>query len=293
MEQLNYNLLFRWFVGLDVDDPVWDATVFTKNRDRLLRGDVSARFLSELVRLPAVKSLLSQDHFSADGTRISAWASVKGFQPKASAGEKGGSDADGGGGGDDIGGGNAERDFHGERWSNETHESTTDPDARLCRKSRKHEAKLSYPGHALMENRSGLVVDGLATRAAGTAERDAAEVMLMRRADVERKATLGADKGYDAKEFVATCKTWNVEPHVAQNKSNRRSNIPDEVAETDGYKKSQVVRKRVEEVFGWVKTVGVMAKTRHRGLKKVDWQFTLALAAYNLARMPKLLVPPS
>ena len=292
MEQLNYNLLFRWFVGLDVDDPVWDATVFTKNRDRLLRGDVSARFLSELVRLPEVESLLSREHFSVDGTRISAWASVKSFRSKASAGENDGGD-DAGGGGGDTGGGDAERDFHGERWSNETHESTTDADARLYRKSRKHEAKLSYLGHALMENRSGLVVDGLATRATGTAERDAAEVMLMRRADVERKVTLGADKGYDAKEFVATCKAFNVAPHVARNTSGRRSNIPAEVAETDEYKASQVVRKRVEEVFGWVKTVGVMAKTRHRGLRKVDWQFTLALAAYNLARMPKLLAPPS
>ena len=286
MEQLDYNLLFRWFVGLDVDDAVWDATVFTKNRDRLLRGAVAARFLAELVRLPEVKGLLSEEHFSVDGTRIAAWASVKSFRPKGAGGKNGG------GGGNDAGGGRGgARDFRGERWSNETHESTTDKDARLYRKGRKLEAKLSYLGHALMENRSGLVVDGLATRATGTAERDAAEVMLMRRADVGRKMTLGADKGYDAKEFVTTCKAFNVEPHVARNTSNRRSNVPDEVAETDEYKASQVVRKRVEEVFGWVKTVGVMAKTRHRGLEKVGWQFTLALAAYNLARMPKLLAP--
>ncbi len=286
MEQLNCNLLFRWFVGLDVDDPVWDATVFTKNRDRLLRGDVSARFLAELVSLPEVERLLSAEHFSVDGTQIGAWASVKSFLPKEAAA---GGDDDGGDDGAAGGGRNAERDFRGERWSNETHESKTDADSRLYRKGKNREARLSYLGHALMENRNGLVLDGLATRATGEAECLAAEVMLMRRKDPNRKVTLGADKGYDTKEFVKTCKAFAVEPHVARNDSGRRSNISKKLAGSAEYKASQVVRKRVEEVFGWVKTVGVMAKTRHRGLAKVDWQFTLALAAYNLARMPKLL----
>jgi transposase len=280
MEELEFNLLYRWFVGLGIDDPVWDATVFCKNRDRLLAGQVASRFLASLLALPKVKGLLSDEHFSVDGTLIEAWASVKSFRPTAGTDE--GSSSAGGGR-------NAERDFHGERWSNETHRSTTDGDARLYRKGRNKEAKLCYMGHALMENRHGLVVDGLVSRATGEAERLSAEVMVMRRRKRRRRITLGADKAYDAAGFVATCRSFRVTPHVARNTSGRRSNIPQSVAQSDGYAASQKVRKRIEEVFAWVKTIAGQDKARHRGLARVGWQFTLALAAYNLIRIPKLI----
>ena len=285
MEQLEFNLLFRWFVGLGIDDRVWDATVFTKNRERLLAGDVASRFLAHLVSLPAVKRLLSQEHFSVDGTQIEAWASIKSF--RAVDEEPPGEDGDGDGA---AGGGrNAARDFHGARWSNETHRSTTDDDCRLYRKGKGKEAKLSYMGHALMENRNGLVVDGLASRATGQAECLAGEVMLMRREDPDRPVTVGADKAYDTAEFVRTCKAFGAEAHAARNTAGRRSNIGEEMAASEAYQASQVHRKRIEEVFGWVKTVARFSKTRHRGLARVDWQFTLALAAYDLIRLPKLL----
>ena len=261
MEQLEFNLLFRWFVGLGIDDRVWDATVFTKNRERLL----------------------SQDHFSVDGTQIGAWASIKSF--RAVDKEPPGDDGDAGG----AGGRNATRDFHGARWSNATHRSTTDDDCRLYRKGRGKEAKLSYMGHALMENRNGLVVDGLASRATGQAEYLAGEVMVMRREEPGRSVTVGADKAYDTAAFVRTCKAFSVEAHVARNTSGRRPNIGEEMAASEAYQASQVHRKRIEEVFGWVKTVARLSKTRHRGLARVDWQFTLALAAYDLIRLPKLL----
>ena len=288
MEQLEFNLLFRWFVGLGVDERVWDATVFTKNRERLLAGEVASRFLARLIGLAAVRRLLSREHFSVDGTLIEAWASIKSFRPvdEEPPGE------DGGGDGTDGGGRNRPRDFHGARWSNATHRSTTDADSRLYRKGRGKETKLSYMGHALMENRNGLVVDGLASRATGSAECLAGEVMLIRRDAAERAVTVGADKAYDTADFVETCTAFRVAPHVARNTSGRRSNIEDEVAASAPYRTSQVHRKRIEEVFAWVKTVAGLSKTRHRGLARVDWQFTLALAAYDLIRLPKLPGPP-
>jgi transposase len=285
MQELEYNLLYRWFVGLGIDDAVWDATVFCKNRDRLLAGAVASRFLAALLALPRLKQLLSDEHFSVDGTLIEAWASIKSFRP-GPGDDEGGAAAEGGGR-------NGERDFHGETWSNQTHRSTTDGDARLYRKGRNQEARLCYLGHALMENRHGLVVDGLVSRATGDAERLAAEAMLLRRRNRHRRITLGADKAYDAADFVATCASVRVTPHVARNTSGRRSNIPDAVAESPGYGASQKLRKRIEEVFAWVKTIAGQDKTRHRGLARVGWQFTLALAAYNLIRMPKLLAAPA
>ena len=284
MEELEYNLLYRWLVGLGIDEAVWDATVFCKNRERQLAGEVAARFLAVLLALPKVKRLLSDEHFSVDGTLIEAWASIKSFRPTD------GRDGDAGCGG---GGRNAERDFHGARWSNETHRSTTDGDARLYRKGRNKEARLCYLGPALMENRHGLVVDGLISRATGEAERLAAEVMVMRRRPRRRRITLGADKAYDAAAFVATCHRFGVTPHLARNTSGRRSNVPPAIAETDGYAASQRLRKRIEEVFAWVKTIAGQDKTRHRGLARVGWQFTLALAAYNLIRLPKLMAAPT
>ena len=286
MEQLEFNLLFRWFVGLGIDDRVWDATVFTKNRERLLAGEVASRFLAHLVSLPAVRRLLSKDHFSVDGTLIEAWASIKSFRAVDEEPPGDGGDVDGASGG---GGRNAARDFHGARWSNATHRSTTDDDCRLYRKGRGKEARLSYMGHALMENRNGLVVDGLASRATGSAECLAGEIMLMRREGAGRAVTVGADKAYDTADFVATCKAFAVEAHVARNTAGRRSNIADAMAGSAPYRASQVHRKRIEEVFGWVKTVARLSKTRHRGLARVGWQFTLALAAYDLVRLPKLL----
>jgi len=294
MAELEFNLLYRWFVGLGIDDPVWDATVFCKNRDRLLAGDVATRFLATLLALPQVKRLLSTEHFSVDGTLIEAWASIKSFRPMAEDGgyDKPDDDTPPPPAGSASDGRNAERDFYGARWSNDTHRSTTDGDARLYRKGRGKEAKLSYLGHALMENRHGLVVDGLVSRATGEAERLAAEAMLLLRPD-RQPITLGADKAYDAAEFVATCEAAQVTPHIARNQLGRRSNIDDDLAASEGYAMSQRVRKRIEEVFAWVKTVAGWRKTRHRGLARVGWQFSLALAAYNLIRLPKLLAAPS
>jgi transposase len=300
MQELEFNLLYRWFVGLGIDDAVWDATVFCKNRDRLLAGDVAARFLATQLAQPKVKQLLSAEHFSVDGTLIEAWASIKSFRPMADDGGTGDKPDDGAPplaesrsaeAGKD--GRNAARDFHGARWSNETHRSTTDGDARLYRKGRGKEARLGYLGHALMENRHGLVIDGLVSRATGEAERLAAEAMLLLRPHRRRRITLGADKGYDAAEFVATCRAARVAPHIARNQSGRRSNIDDALAASDGYALSQRARKRIEEVFAWVKTIAGWRKTRHRGLARVGWQFTLALAAYNLIRLPKLLAAPA
>lgn len=292
MQELEFNLLYRWFVGLGIDDEVWDATVFCKNRDRLLAGEVAERFLASLLAQPRVQRLLSAEHFSVDGTLVEAWASIKSFQPMAEHGGDAGGPDDGRSSGSTEAmpdGRNAERDFHGARWSNETHRSSTDDDARLYRKGRGKEAKLCYLGHALMENRHGLVVDGLVSRATGEAERLAAEAMLLRRPNRRRRITLGADKGYDAADFVATCRAARVTPHIARNQSGRRSNIDDAMAASDDYAASQRVRKRIEEVFAWVKTVAGWRKTQHRGLARVGWQFTLALAAYNLIRLPKLL----
>jgi transposase len=278
MEQLDYNLLFRWFTGLGIDDRVWDVTVFTKNRDRLLRGDIAARFLQAVLGQPEVKALLSDEHFTVDGTLIEAWASMKSFKPKDEPGD-----------GPPTGGGgrNPEHDFHGEKRTNATHASTTDPEARLLRKGRGKEAKLCHMGHLLMENRHGLIVDSLVTTASGTAERDAAEAMLARQAGRHR-ATLGADKGYDTRDFVAAVRALNVTPHVAQT-TGRRSAIDRRTTRHPGYALSQRIRKRVEEAFGWIKTTGGLRKTRHRGTARVGWMFTLTAAACNLIRLPKLL----
>jgi transposase len=277
MEQLDYNLLFRWFVGLAIDDPVWDVTVFTKNRDRLLKGDIAAKFFQAVLGQPEVRALLSNEHFSVDGTLIEAWAGLKSFKPK-----------DGPGDGPRSGGGrNAERDFHGEKRSNATHASSTDPDARLLRRGRGKEARLCHMGHLLMENRSGLIVDAILTPASGTAEREAALGMLARQTG-RRRATLGADKGYDADDFAAAVRALNVTPHIAQNTA-RRSAIDRRTTRHPGYGASQRVRKRIEEGFGWIKTTGGFRKTRHRGTARVGWLFTLTAAACNLVRLPKLL----
>ena len=274
MEQITYNMLFRWFVGMSMDAPVWDVTVFTKNRERLLEGDVARRFFGAVLSDPAVKHLLSAEHFSVDGTLIEAWASVKSFRPKDGSGELPGP------------GRNGERDFHGEQRSNETHASTTDADARLYRKARGQTAKLCYMGHLLMENRSGLVVDTETTHATGTAEREAAEAMI---GDVVGgRITLGADKAYDVAEHVSNLREMNVTPHVAQNTA-RRSAIDGRTTRHPGYALSQRTRKRIEEAFGWIKTTGGLRKTRHRGLDRVGWAFALTAAAYNLVRIPKLL----
>jgi transposase len=281
VERIDFDLLFRWFVGLGVDDPVWDATTFTKNRDRLLDGEVAARFLATVLAQPQVCGLLSTEHFSVDGTLLEAWASTKSFRPK-----------DGSGPPPDAGR-NGEQDFRGQKRSNETHASTTDPDAKLFRKGAGKEAKLCFMGHALMENRNGLIVGAVATRASGHAERLAALHLIEPHADRPKKVTLGADKGFDARDFVAELREINVTPHLAQNTSGRRSAIDGRTTRHAGYDVSQRIRKRIEEAFGWAKTVAGLRKARHRGLPKIDWQFTLAMAAYNLVRLPKLLEHPA
>jgi transposase len=284
MEQLDYNLLFRWFVGLGMDAPIWDVTVFTKNRERLLAGDVAAQFLARVLNQPRVKALLSDDHFSVDGTLIEAWAGIKSFKPRV-----GGEDDRGDGANDGAPKGrNSEREFHAEKLSNDTHASTTDPDARLFRKGRGKEAKLCHMGHLLMENRHGLIVDATLTAASGTAERDAALTMLGR-LDGRHRITLGADKAYDVADFVDRLRAIGVTPHVAQNTSNRRSAIDRRTTRHPGYAVSQRIRKRIEEAFGWIKTSGGLRKTRHRGKARVGWTFTLTAAACNLVRLPKLL----
>jgi IS5 family transposase len=251
------------------------VTVFTKNRERLLAGDVAQGFLRAILIDPSVKRLLSTEHFSVDGTLIEAWASMKSFRPKDGSDEP------------CSPGRNGERDFRGERRSNETHASTTDSDARLYRKARGQAAKLCYMGHLLMENRSGLVVDTATTPATGTAEREAAEVMID---DVPGgRVTLGSDKAYDVAEHVASLRGMGVTPHVAQNTTNRRSAIDGRTTRHPGYGLSQRARKRIEEAFGGMKTIGGLRTTRHRGRERVGWTFTLKAAAYNLVRIPKLL----
>ena len=282
MEQLDYNLLFRWFVGLAMDAPVWDVTVFTKNRERLLAGDIASKFMAAVLSQARVRNLLADDHFSVDGTLIEAWASMKSFRPKDGSGEP------------PPAGRNGERDFHGEKRSNETHASTTDPDARLYRKADGRESRLCFMGHALMENRNGLIVDATLTHATGTAERAAALTLLDRRRS-GRRVTLGADKAYDVTGFVEELRTRRVTPHIAVNGYvsklgvRRKTAVDGRTTWHPGYAISQVIRKRIEEAFGWAKTVAGMRKTRHRGLAKVGWQFTLAVAACNLIRLPKLL----
>jgi transposase len=277
MEEIDYSVLYRWFVGMNLDEPVWDVTVFTKNRDRLLDGDVAREFLCEVVKQAQAKNLTSDEHFTVDGTLIEAWASLKSFQRK----DKKHTPPD------DPG--NPTVDFHGEKRSNDTHESTTDPDARLARKGNGKEAKLSYNGNLLTENRNGLIVTTEVFQANGTAERDAALVM-MEQIPGEQRVTVGGDKGYDTRDFVAECRHMNVTPHVAQNtKRSGGSAIDGRTTRHSGYDVSQKKRKRIEECFGWLKTIALVRKVRHRGLEKVGWVFTFAAAAYNLVRMKNLL----
>lgn len=277
MEQLDYNLLYRWFVGLAPDDPVWDATTFTKNRERLQQGDVFGKFMTTLLNHPDVKPLLSDEHFSVDGTLIEAWASHKSFRPKD------GSDGDG-------------SNFHGQKRKNDTHESVTDPHSRLYRKAQGREAKLCYMGHAMMENRNGLAVAGKVTQANGTAERRASEAMLK----AKRKAsghpiTVGEDKAYDTADHVAALRDVGVRAHVTQNNGptktgkTRRSAIDARTTRHEGYAKSQTRRAMIECIFGWGKQHGTMRKTKHRGILRVAADFMLNLIAYNLIRIPKLL----
>jgi len=277
MEQLQYNLLFRWFVGLSMDEAVWVPTVFTKNRDRLWEGDIAEKFFQAVLNEARVVNLLSDEHFSVDGTLIEAWASHKSFQRKDRPTPPP----------DDPG--NPAVDFHGEKRSNDTHESTTDPDARLARKSGGHEAKLAYCGNVMIENRHGLVVDTELTQCSGSAERHASMLMVDRVAGT-RRITVGADKAYDTTEFVNEMRGMNATPHVTQNiKRSGGSAIDGRTTQHAGYQVSQRKRKRIEEVFGWMKTVGVLRKTRHRGLETVRWIFTFTATAYNLVRMRNLM----
>lgn len=276
MEQLDYNLLFRWFVGLNMDDSIWDVTVFTKNRDRLLEGDVAVAFFEQVLNQARSKALLSDEHFSVDGTLIEAWAGNKSFKRKDSPPEPPPDDP-----------GNPEVDFHGENRKNETHQSTTDPESRMYKKSKGTTAKLCYMGHVLMENRNGLVVEPTVTQATGTAERDAS-LEMARALPGNRRRTVGGDKNYDTRNHVDSLRNLNITPHVAQNNTNRRSAIDDRTTRHPGYAVSMRKRKRVEEIFGWMKTVGLMRKTRHRGRKRVNWVFTFTAAAYNLIRIRNL-----
>ncbi len=313
MEQLDYNLLFRWFVGLSMDAPVWDASTFSKNRDRFLQGDTAQRLLMAIVDQPRVRALMSDEHFSVDGTLIQAWASHKSFQPKPAV-------APADTGDDDTGdeppapppppaeptpaGRNRERDWRGHKRSNETHASVTDPDARLARKSNGQASILAYAGHVLMENRNGLVSQVCLTHASGTAERDAALTLIgrlrsktcaTRHRGGGRRITLGADKGYDVQAFIAELRRRTVTPHIAADRrvsktgAVRRSAIDQRTTRHPGYAISQRTRKRIEEVFGWVKASAGLRQTKHRGRERVGWCFTLATTAYNLIRLPKLL----
>jgi transposase len=277
MEEMDYNLLFRWFVGLNADDAVWDATVFTKNRDRLLEADVAQEFLLRVVEQARAKGLTSDEHFTVDGTLLEAWAGAKSFEPKDKPPTPPPDDP-----------GNPTVNFRGEQRSNETHASKTDPDARLARKGEGKESKLSYCGNLLVENRNGLIVDAEVFQANGTAERDAALVMLEKLPGL-RPVTVGGDKGFDTRDFVQECRNLRVTPHVAQNLGRRGgSAIDGRTTRHPGYAVSQRKRKRIEECFGWLKTIALMRKLRHRGVCQVDWLFTFACAAYNLVRMRNL-----
>lgn len=292
MERMEFDLLFRWFVGLGVDDPPWDHSSFSTNRDRLLEGEIAAKLLTAILAQPQVKRLLSSDHFSVDGTLIEAWASIKSFR------RKDGKDSDGEGPGR-----NAERSFHGETRSNETHESSTDPEARLYRKGHGQPARLCYLGHALMENRNGLVVGGLVTQASGTAERDAALALLdqalIDRRGQDRRITLGADKAYDVRAFVGDLRQRKVTPHIAIDGhvrvsaagtgKPRSSAIDARTTRHAGYAISQRLRKRIEEVFGWIKGSAGLAKVKLRGMARVNAAFSMTLCAYNLIRLPRLI----
>ena len=276
VEQLDYNLLFRWFVGLSMDDKVWDHSTFSKNRDRLIAHDVATQFFQIVRQQAEAADLLSNEHFSVDGTLIEAWASLKSFRPKDD------QDQDP----PESGGRNANVDFKGQKRKNETHQSTTDPDARLYRKGKGKEAKLCYMGHALMENRNGLIVDSRLTQATGTAEREAA-LDMAENIPGTKKVTLAGDKGYDVKTFVQDLRKLKVTAHVAQKK--KGSGIDRRTTRHSGYLISLRIRKRIEEIFGWMKTTGSLRKTRFQGIERVESTFTLSVAAYNLVRMRGLI----
>jgi transposase len=317
MEQLDYNLLYRWFAGLGIDDPVWDHSVYSKNRDRLLEADIARLFLKGILEHPEVAPLLSSDHFSVDGTLVTAWASLKSLAPRPDGRSDGdGDEPPGGAAGvgtqphSDAGSKpeptrdskpmqncdtsarsrNGEVDFHGQRRSNATHASTTDPEARLFRKGKGKEARLSYMGHALAENRHGLIVEASLTPATGTAEREAAKDLVESHSPgSERRLTLGADKAYDTRAFVADCRAMCVTPHVAQNTTGRASAIDARTTRHAGYAVSQRKRKLIEEAFGWAKTIGGLGRPMRRGTARMAFLFTFTMAAYDLIRLPKLL----
>ena len=282
MEELDYNILYRWFVGLSLDDAVWDATTFSKNRDRLLEGDVADAFFTEVLAAIKAEGLLSDEHFTVDGTLLEAWASHKSFRPKDHSSEPP----------DDPK--NPTVNFHGETRRNDTHHSTTDPDARLYKKAGGREAKLGYLGHLLTENRHGLIVDTAITAATGTGERDAAIMMLGELPLTTRRVTVGADKLYDTRAWVTAVRQMRITPHVAASVHRRGgSAIDGRTLRHAGYAVSQQKRKLVEQAFGWMKTVGLLRKLRHRGGRLVDWIFTFAAAAYNLVRWRNLIAQPA
>lgn len=280
-ERLDYDILFRWFLDMNLEEPSFDATVFTKNRERLLAHDVSLKFFDAVVRQARKRDLLSDDHFTVDGTLIDAWASMKSFRAKTTQGDSRPPPKDGGS--------NPTVDFHGEKRSNKTHQSTTDPEARLMRKGLGKEAKLSFSGHALMENRNGLCVDLKITEATGRAEREAALAMLSRQG--RKRATpktLGADKGYHSADFINALRRKNIIPHIAQVKNRKSYGLDGRTTRYASYAVSQRIRKRVEEIFGWFKTVGGLRKTRFRGIERTQEYAFMVGAAYNLLRMSKL-----
>jgi transposase len=284
MEEMDYSILYRWFVGLSLDDPVWDATTFTKNRDRLLSGDIAEAFFTEVLAAIKAEGLLSDEHFTVDGTLLEAWASHKSFRPKGGTGAPPPDDPK-----------NPTANFHGEARRNDTHESTTDPDARLYKKAVGREARLAYLGHLLTENRHGFIVDTAVTAASGTAERDAAILLLGELPLTSRRLTVGADKNYDTREWVAAVRAMHITPHVAQYAAtvHRRSAIDRRTTRHPGYATSQRCRKYVEQPFGWMKTVGLLRKLRHRGGRLVDWIFTFTATAYNLVRWRNLIAQPT
>jgi transposase len=282
MEEIDYSILFRWFVGMNLDDEVWDPTTFTKNRERLLDADVARQFLTLVVEQAKANGWTSDEHFTVDGTLLEAWASLKSFRPKERKQQSPPDDP-----------GNPTVNFHGEKRSNQTHESTTDADSRLARKGNGKEAKLSYNGNLIIENRHGLIVNTEVLLATGTAER-AAALSMLDQIPGSNRLTVAGDKGYDTRDFVAECRKLGVTPHVAQNdKRPGGSAIDGRTTRHDGYAVSQRKRKRIEECFGWMKTVALLRKVRHRGIFKVGWVFTFAAAAYNLVRMRNLAVRPS
>ncbi len=275
VEQIHYNFLYRWFLGMGLEEAVWDHSSFSTNHERLIGSDVAAEFLSRILAQAERKHLLSREHFTVDGTLIEAWASIKSFKPKD------GPPSTGGGKNDTV-------DFKGQKLKNDTHASVTDPDARLYRKGKNKESKLCYQGHTLMENRSGLIVKTEVTKASGTGEREAAKSMVKQLPRTTRRITLGGDKGYDTADFVRELRSLKITPHVAQNDTNRKSAIDGRTTSHPNYAISLRIRKRIEEGFGWMKTVGRIRKTMYRGIDKIAWQLNLHAAAYNLVRMKNL-----